>query len=186
MEITNYKKISKKFITRSLIVLTVTFILGMMFLFSLGDEFYITGGDKSSFIDPDNNTSNMVWIFPAGFLLEAASYIYIGVICVTTPIIANMIMCMLSIVARIFQIGTEKRWKNITTKVLLIISIVLQGLLSVYVLFLGIAFSKYDSLAFDLYAISFVNIVAVVKSILNFRNKKNKALENENLDSQIM
>lgn len=172
MEITNYKKISKKFISRSLIVLVITFILGMMFLSSLADEFYITGGGKSTFIDPDNNTSNMVWIFPAGFLLEAASYIYIGVICVATPIIANMIMCMLSIVARLFQIGMEKRWKNITTKVLLIISIVLQVILSVYVLSMGITFSKFDALAFDMYAISFVNIVAVVKGILSFRKKK--------------
>ena len=182
---TNLKKVSKKFIIQSLILTAITFILGMMFFTSLDGEYIITGGEKSTFLK-DVNASELGGFLPFWLFFELASYAFLAFYCIVIPVGVNVVLLFNNIIARLFQIGENKNWKNIVTKTILFICIVFQGLLSAYILFLAIAFTGYTSQVYIMYAIFFVNAVGFVKGIVNMINKKEKSVENPMVNSQIM
>lgn len=85
-------------------------------------------------------------------------------------IVVNLLTLIISLIARLFQRGESKNWKNIITKVLLYISIVLQGILSIYILFL--CFTGWGLVYVTIYLMLIINIFGVVKNIFNIIKSK--------------
>lgn len=83
------------------------------------------------------------------------------------PFAANALTLVLNLIARLFQIGESREWKDVTTKALLYFSIVLQGLLNLYILFL--CFTGYGLVYISVYLMLIINVFVFIKNILNLR-----------------
>ena len=71
----------------------------------------------------------------AALIADFSVAIYCMLTLIIIPVFAFLIMLVLQIIARLFQIGAQERWKCITSKILTYIAIVLQILLFlVYIL----------------------------------------------------
>ena len=178
MENSNLKRINKNFIIISAIVLSLTLVLGLIFIFNMNSDFVITKtilGDMTSSIDGNNPGSGeffMVSLFVSGltFLGELGLLIIVAFMFFIIPVGANIVLLIINTIARLFQIGEYRNWKNITTKVLLYLSTILQGILNVYLLFL--CFSGFDLLYIVIYFMLIVNMFGFIKNIINLRNIK--------------
>lgn len=178
IENNNLKIINKKFLIMSGIVLTITFILGLVFIFNINSDFALTKtiwGRMTSTVDGNYTGAGgymFVSLFVSGlaFLDELTVLILVAFICFVIPVGVNIFILIINIIARLFQIGTNKNWKNITSKVLLYFSVVLQGILNIYLLFLS--FSGFGLLYIVIYLMLMINIFGFVKNIINLRNNK--------------
>jgi len=178
MENNNLKRINKNFIIISAIVLSLTLILGLIFIFNMNSDFVITKtilGEMTSSIDGNNPGAGgllILSLFVSGltFLGEIALLIIVAFMFFIIPVGANIVLLIINTIARLFQIGEYRNWKNITTKVLLYLSTILQGILNVYLLFL--CFSGFDLLYIVIYFMLIVNIFGFIKNIINLRNIK--------------
>ena len=174
----NLKIISKKMIIMMLIVLGVTFIMGLIFVFYTDHEFLVTRTVWSTMTEgvdgdtPGGGELILISAFVSGmtFLGELTIIIIIIAMFLVIPVVVNSLALIINLIARLFQIGESKNWKNITTKVLLYVSIVLQGLLSIYILFL--CFTGCGLVYITVYLMLIINVFGVVKNILNNINSK--------------
>lgn len=181
----NLKIISKKMIVMMLIVLGVTFIMGLIFVFNTEHEFLVTRtvwATMTEGVDGDTPGGGELILISAvisgmTFLGELTLVIIIIVMFLVIPIVVNLLTLIISLIARLFQIGESKNWKNMTTKVLLYVSIVLQGLLSIYILVL--CFTGYGLVYITVYLMLTINVYGVVKNILNNINGKKNQRQNE-------
>lgn len=80
------------------------------------------------------------------------------------------IIIILQIIARLVQIGDEKKWKNTTSKTLTTISVALQILLCIYLLFIMISNFMINKILFAL--VLALNITTVVLFIKELKKMK--------------
>jgi len=174
----NLKIINKKNLIVSAIVLTITFVLGLIFIFNINSDFVITKTIFGEMTSPvEGNTPGAGELFLLSlvvsgltFLGELGLLVLVAFLYFVIPVGANILSLIINIIARVFQIGEHRNWKNITTKVLLYSSTVLQGILNVYLLFLS--FLGFDLIYVLIYLILIVNIFGFIKNIINLRNIK--------------
>lgn len=169
------KVASKKILIRSVIILFLTFVLGLVFLFNTNSDFVATktiwgkmtegvGGDT-----PGSGELVLIASLISGltFLGELAAFGVIIFAYFLIPFAANILTLVLNLIARLFQIGESREWKDVTTKALLYFSIVLQGLLNLYILFL--CFTGYGLVYISVYLMLIINVFVFINNILNLR-----------------
>jgi hypothetical protein len=83
------------------------------------------------------------------------------------PLVVNLILLIINILARLFQIGKSREWKNVITKVLLYISFAIQGILCGFMVF--ITFTGFGWVYIALYVMLAINIYGFVKNIISIR-----------------
>ena len=174
----NLRIISKKNLIILTILLVITLILGLIFIFNINSDFVMTKtifGNMSS-IDGTNPGAGeflLISLFVGGltFLGELGLLIMTIFIYFLIPVGTNILLLIINAIARLFQIGKYKNWKNITTKVLLYFSIFLQGVLNIYLLFLS--FSGFDLIYVVIYLMLIVNVMGFIKTINNLKSIKN-------------
>ena len=171
----NLKETSKKIILMSLIVLGITIIMGMIFVFNVDSDFVITRTVWDSMIeviDADNPGSGEALI-PAlfvgmlAFFGELALLGIIFTVYLVIPLVVNLILLIINILARLFQIGKSREWKNVITKVLLYISFAIQGILCGFMVF--ITFTGFGWVYIAVYVMLAINIYGFVKNIISIR-----------------
>lgn len=181
-EVNSLKKVSNKFLVMSLIILVVTFVLAITFLFSFKYDFSITDTvfDKMMSGVDSNNPGAGAWalwsLIIGGFALigEFGLLLIFFITILIVPACTHGICLILNGISRLFQIGMDKRWKKIITKVLLYISTILQGLLCIC---LGLsAITGFSLIYIILYLILAANIYVFVQYISNL-----KLIKKENL-----
>lgn len=96
--------------------------------------------------------------------------VLVYVIILGIPILTLFIILVSQIIARLVQIGEEKKGKNTASEVFTIISIVLQTILSTYLLLIIICEFKINKILLSLELI--LNIVSVVLFIKELRKIK--------------
>ena len=101
-------------------------------------------------------------------LAELAILAFILYLFAYIPTYVCGIILVINIIARLFQIGTSKKWKNIVTKIFLFISIIIEGLLCIYLTFLSV--TGFTVVYLIIYAMLFINLFAFVKNILVLKN----------------
>lgn len=84
------------------------------------------------------------------------------------PFVMNFLIVIIQGVARLFQIGLEKKWKNIVGKVLTVISIIIEILLCIILLFIFISNVQVSKIL--LFLALTLNITTVVLFIREFIN----------------
>lgn len=109
-----------------------------------------------------------VVFFPLGILIDFALAIYLAILCLIIPCGVLLLKLVLMVIARLFQIGNQKKWKNIVSKVFIYISLVLMIFLGIYILLLFINTLN----LFLLLSIvgKVVEIILVMKEIKKIRN----------------
>lgn len=153
----NLKAANKKIIIMSIITLVITIGLGIFFMVSLNADFVAT---------------KTIWGRISG-LTFLGELIAITIIIFTYFLIlfaANAFTLVINLIARLFQIGESREWKDVITKALLILSIVLQGILNIYILFL--CFTGYGLVYISIYLMLIINVFAFIKNILIMRKCK--------------
>ena len=155
----NLKTANKKIIIMSIITLVITIGLGIFFMVSLNADFVAT---------------KTIWGRISGltFLGELTAIVIIIFAYFLIPFAANALIMVFNLIARLFQIGKNKEWKDVTTKALLIFAIVLQGILNLYILFL--CFTGYGLAYIAVYLMLIINVFAFVKNIVNLRKSNNQ------------
>lgn len=174
------KKMSNKSIIASLIVLIITFILGLIFIKNIDFDFTATKTTVDELIsnvdgnNPGAGEFMLISLLVGGgltFLGEVGLLLMTAFCYLVIPVCTNGIISIINIVSRLFQIGIDKNWKNITTKVLLYIATILQGILSVYLLILS--FTGFGLIYILIYLMLAINVYVFVKHILNLKSIKN-------------
>lgn len=175
-QINNLKKLSNKFLIMSIIALVVTFILGLVFIFSINSDFTATKtiwGEMTSNVD-GNNPGDAEYMGLALFLSGLTFFGELGVILIfiflifLVPFFANSFFLIINTVSRLFQIGKTKKWKNTISKILLYSSTVLQGILNIYLLLL--CFTGVGIIYILLYLMFIINVICFIKNIINLKN----------------
>ena len=139
-------------------------------------------GDMTSSIESTNPGAGeylLLTLFVSGltFVGELGLLIVILFLFLIVPVISSILFLLLSIIARLFQIGEEKKWKEITTKVIIYISMSLEALLSIYIAILS--FTGFDLLYIPIYLMLITHIVSLVINIINLViTNKNKIIQN--------
>ena len=174
----NIKKSNTKIIIMTIIALVSTFALGLIFIFNANSEFIATKtvwGTMIEGVDGDTPGSGELVIIASiisgfAFLGELTAFFITISAFFGIPVLANSLILIVNFIARLFQIGETKEWKDVTTKVWLYFSIVLQGLLNVYILFL--CFTGYGLVYLLIYLMLIINVFAFIKNILSMRKSK--------------
>lgn len=178
-EYNNLKIINKKSIGISLIVLALTFILGLILAFNIDIDFFATKtvfNKLFSSADVDNPGSGAQLLFSffvSGFVAfgEFSLILLVILMFVLIPIFVNILLSLIGMIARLFLIGKYKKWKTIITKTLLYLLVVLQGILNVYLLILS--FSGFGVIYVIVYLMLAINVFGFVKNIFNLKNLNN-------------
>lgn len=173
------KKASKKILIISLIVLIITLILGLAFELNLKSDFYLTKtvwGKMMSDVDgtyPGAGEWTLISLAVSGAtaLAEIGALIMIMFAFFLIPVGSNVVFLIISIIARLFQIGKNKKWKDTTAKVLLIFSFILHGIFNIYLLIL--AFTGFVRLFIFVYLMLIINVYGLIKKIMLLKNVKN-------------
>jgi hypothetical protein len=178
----------KKQYTKILIISIVCAILSFTLLYFTPTKSNTTYYDLNSNIDNDGEISD-----PEGYAilittfgkLAVNSIKFIGdifsLIMLVFPILATLsLIALLQIIARLVQIGKEKKWKNVTSKVLTIISIVFQAWLCLVLIFDLVVLININKILMA--TIMIVNIVATVLYIVAICHKK----ESKTIDNNIV
>ena len=171
----NLKIMNKKMICMSLIVLAITLIMGIVFISNTNLDFMMTRtvwADMTEGIDGDTPGGGELFLisaFVSGLTLvgELTLVLIIIVAYLVIPVLGNAFILINNLIARLFQVGQCKKWKNTVTKILLYISIVLQGILGVYILLL--CFTGFGLVYIAIYLMLIINVFGFVKSIINNR-----------------
>ena len=183
----NLKTANKKIIIMSIITLVITIGLGIFFMVSLNADFVATKtiwGRMTAGVSGDTPGSGELVLIAS--LISGLTFVTIAVdvrISITAiviiifayfliPFAANALIMVFNLIARLFQIGKNKEWKDVTTKALLIFAIVLQGILNLYILFL--CFTGYGLAYIAVYLMLIINVFAFVKNIVNLRKSNNQ------------
>lgn len=135
----------------------------------------------NAFIDNVNNSSKddpgLGWYIllagGASLAVDILTGFAIAILVVFIPVGLQLGVVLLQVLARIFQTGNAKKWKNVTSQVLTIISILVQLLLC-YVLILNIIsnFDVSNILLFLALALNIASIVLFIKELVkSFKNK---------------
>lgn len=164
----------KKSYTKLLIIAIICLILTYVF-FSLvmKIEFTYTEqvGEQLNEMGTDNPGAGWFLLFGGGtalaadFLTALAYVIILGI-----PLLILFFISISQIIARLVQIGEEKKGKNTTSKVFTIVSIVLQIVLCTYLLFIIICEFKINKILLSLALI--LNVSSVVLFIKELRKMK--------------
>ena len=179
-EIMKMKEKNNKFIIGSIIVLALTFITCLLMCFSFRFGFdgtktiwsHLTSNVSAN--NPGSGEYALISLFITGTALGMELFFYLAILYlfVLVPIAENVFVLFLSVIARLFQIGKERRWKDIVTKVLLIISVIFQGMLCVYSLIL--AFTGFSLFFIIHYFVTLINILAFIHYIKLLKKDKAK------------
>ena len=176
----NLKTANKKIIIMSIITLVITIGLGIFFMVSLNADFVATKtiwGRMTAGVSGDTPGSGELVLIASlisglTFLGELTAIVIIIFAYILIPFAANALIMVFNLIARLFQIGESKEWKDVTTKALLYFSIVLQGILNIYILFL--CFTGYGLAYIAVYLMLIINVFAFVKNIVNLRKSNNQ------------
>jgi hypothetical protein len=176
----NLKTANKKIIIMSIITLVITIGLGIFFMVSLNADFVATKtiwGRMTAGVSGDTPGSGELVLIASlisglTFLGELTAIVIIIFAYFLIPFAANALIMVFNLIARLFQIGKNKEWKDVTTKALLIFAIVLQGILNLYILFL--CFTGYGLAYIAVYLMLIINVFAFVKNIVNLRKSNNQ------------
>ena len=182
----NYYKISKAIFKMTVKVLIIQIVLGLVLpIFDFGN-FYITGGDKSVIFTDDETTNFLLIITGIGLLVEMGLMLVLGIICYVIPVITNIVLLIINGIARLFQIGEYKKWKNNITIACLYIGIAVQVLMNLYLILLLISLivSGYVSLYAGVAVV--INMYGLVKNFKCLRAKEDTHIENPIVNPQIM
>lgn len=174
----NINKSNKKIIIMTIIALVLTLALGLIFLFNINSDFVATKtvwGTMTEGVDGDTPGSGELVIIASiisgfAFLGELTAFFIIILAYLGIPVFVNALILLINFIARLFQIGDSKEWKDVTTKALLYFSIVLQGLLNLYILFL--CFTGYGLAYIAIYLMLIINVFAFIKNILSMKKSK--------------
>ena len=104
------------------------------------------------------------------FLGELGIMLIVILLFFVVPVSSNSLLFFINIIARLFQIGENKRWKNIITKTLLVISLIIQGILLFYLLLLF--FTGFSWIYLIIYLMFAFNVFAFIKNICYIKNNK--------------
>ena len=154
------KKIFSKLLIIEVSCLIITVLLCIFSIYNIGNvQNSVTGEIIEQEVDTNSPASG--WFLLGGLGIGAVAdighAIMIGFAVLIIPGFLLLITAILQIIARLMQIGIEKHWKNITSKVLTYISIVLKFLVCFVLLF--------DVLS-NLMIRKFVLVVALVLNIV--------------------
>lgn len=172
------KTVSGKIIIMSLIATVVTLIMGIIFFINTDSDFVATKtiwGKMTEGVSGDTPGSGELVLIASlisglAFFGELAAFGVIIFAYFLIPFAANMLTLVFNLIARLFQIGESREWKDVTTKALLYFSIILQGLLNLYILFL--CFTGYGLVYISVYLMLIINVFAFIKNILSMRKCK--------------
>lgn len=172
----------KKSLTKLLIIAIICLIISGLFIRLSMNEFTFTFTEqvKEEFNEMDKDNPGAGWYllivggtaFTTDLFLAFAYAILLGV-----PLLTLIIIVLLQIIARLMQIGEKKKWKDTTSKVFTSISIVVQILLCVYLLFIMICGFMINKLLLAL--VLALNITSVVLFIKELRKVKKNNTENK-------
>jgi hypothetical protein len=176
VERNNIKITCNKFIKMSAIIFGITFVLGLIISVLLQKGFDITKTVWSGMVtsaDPNNPGAGEYVAFGllASLMAFFAEFISILLTLYVFHIVPNMFtlfVLIVSSIARWFQCGKPKKWKDETSKVLLYISLVVQTFFILYLI--SLVFSGFGLAFIILYIMIAVNIYAYVKNILYLLN----------------
>lgn len=173
----------KKFYTKLLIVSIIctilVFILCFITLFINGFDFLATENviDELNSADRDMPGGAEYFLIKGGFSLLTDFTVGLAYLFITLIIPSFILLAIIlsQSIARLFQISTEKKWKNITSKIFTYISLLLQILLF-YRLFVISSLPNINTIA--TYIALFVNIFCIIFFIYTLI--KLKKFENQN------
>ena len=164
------KKSLNSLLVWSIIFMVITVILGFFAMRFDGFNFPFLSKVSETFNGMENNPgSGWYLIFAGGAALLsdlALGFLLVWYV-IFVPFLLNLLITSLQGIARLFQIGVEKNWKNIVSKSLTIISIIIKiilCLLLLLVLFIGFQVSQ-----IILFVSLCVNIVGVVLFIKEYK-----------------
>lgn len=167
------KKTGNKILLASLIVLIITFVLGLLFCVTTNVSFAVseTIFGKMAGVDPEFSGAGeyvLLTMFLGFFVFmgEASVLILIFFAAFLIPVCINFIILLLRIIGRLFQIGDAKKWKNITTIVFMIISFVIQLLLDIYLI--TVAFSGFSLNYIFIYVMILINLGSLILNLVWF------------------
>lgn len=159
------KKFYTKLLVVSIICTILIFILCLITLLVNGFDFLATeqAADElnRAVNDTDGGEYLLYFLLKGGFSLMldftgGITYLFITLI---IPSFILLAIIFSQSIARLFQISTEKKWKNITSKIFTYISLALQFLL-LYRLFVILSISNINKIA--IFITLFVNIFCII------------------------
>ena len=159
-----------------LLIIAIICLIGTCIFSSLAMqvEFSYTKqvGEEFNQMGTDNPGSGWYLLIGGGTALLADLAIALAYIMILgIPVLILFFILISQLIARLVQIGEEKKWKNTTSKVFTIISIVLQIILCTYQLFIIICEFEINKILLSLSLI--LNITSVVLFIKELRKMKN-------------
>lgn len=164
----------KKSYTKLLIIAVICLIVTCVFSsLAIEVDFNYTKqvGEEVNKMGIDNPASGWYLIIGGGTaLLADFTILLVYIMILGIPILTLFIIVISQLIARLVQIGEEKKGKNTTSKVFTIISIVLQIILCTYQLFIIICEFEVNKILLSLALI--LNITSVVLVIKELRKMK--------------
>ncbi len=116
-------------------------------------------------IGDDSGVGKLIGIPIAG--VAKLGIVILGVFILLIPSAIIFIIILLQIIARLMQIGNEKKWKNTTSKILTYISMVIQIFLSIILLFYIFSNLKVNKV---LLIIAFIiNVICIITFIIELK-----------------
>ena len=161
----------------SMACLVLTAVLNFTsFVFDDFNLFPITNEVVENFNEMEDNPSSGWYLILAGggaLLADFTIGIALVFILVFIPIMMNLLIIVFQIIARLFQIGAEKKWKNIVSKVFTVFSIIVQVQLCILLFFAVISEIQISKIL--LFISLAINITSVFFYSREFRkmNQKN-------------
>ena len=161
----------------SVICFGLTLILNVCSITFNEFDFKITNGIIESVNDSKGTPGSGEYFLifgTLGILADLGLAFVILFLILGIPFFINGGIMLLQGIARIFQIGIEKNWKNIFSKILTIISIIMQIFLCILFLFCLISNLNISKiLLFLSFAINVVSVVLFIKEFIKI-SKTNK------------
>lgn len=172
----------KKSLIQLLIIAIICLIVsGLLIRLSMNEySFVLSEQVREEFNEMDKDNPGAGWYllivggtaFTTDLILTFAYIIFLGI-----PILILIIIVISQIISILIQIGKQKKWKNTTSKVFTIISIVLQILLCLYILFIIICGFMVNKILLALMLA--LNIISVALYIIELKNMKNFNIDKE-------
>lgn len=154
------KKIFSKLLIIAILCTIITLTLCVCSVYDMGNaQNSVTEEIIGEVVDNNSPASSwlLFWGLGIGAMADIGSALVIGFLVLIIPGFLLLMIVILQSIARLIQVGAEKHWKNITSKVLTYISIVLQFL---------ICFSLLFNILSNLLIRKFVLVIALVLNIV--------------------
>ncbi|MBQ7137049.1 MAG: hypothetical protein IJO43_03650 [Bacilli bacterium] len=154
----------------SIIFLVVTIVLGFLAIRFDGFNFPFLSKMSETFNNMENDPGAGWYLIFAGgaaILGDLALGLLLVWYIIFVPFIMNLLIIILQGIARLFQIGVEKDWKKIVSKVLTVLSIIIRILLCLLLLFISLlGFQVSQIILFILLAANIACVVLFIKEYI--------------------